>query len=81
MAKVGEKHKSENSASPAFPTEDFQRHGNSGGLNKREYFAACALQGLLSSHVIDLEVNHDWLRETTKTAVDYADMLLIQLEK
>lgn len=45
-----------------------------GGLTKREYFAAIALQGLLAANYSDMQGN-------TITAVQHADDLIKQLNK
>jgi hypothetical protein len=42
------------------------------GLTKREYFAALAMQGLIESGHLTSEV-------TAKSAVEYADALLLEL--
>ncbi|QNS40208.1 hypothetical protein H0S70_07285 [Chryseobacterium manosquense] len=52
------------------------------GLTKREYFAGIAMQGLLASFT-EKASNGMWgteVKETVKSAVDYADELLKQLE-
>lgn len=70
---------------PAFPTVNYEKPGElygqsimtiTGGLTKREYFAALAMQGLLSSetHYPDRQAN-------AKRAVEFADALLTELEK
>ena len=57
----------------AFPTE-FDNYAES-GLSKREYFAAMALQGLLSGN------KHADLVLSAKTAVDAADYLIKELNR
>ena len=61
------------------PLNDGQKTGwevKFGGLTKREYFAAKAMQGMLSnSQIIDTD-NWDWIAEN---AVKQADLLLKQL--
>lgn len=63
---------------PAYPTHvDFQatKVEDYMGLTKREYFAACALQGLLANHTIgDDERCAEW-------AVQHAGLLISELEK
>lgn len=57
----------------AYPSrEDF----NELGLTKREYFAAMAMQGLMTHDSKDL--SYDYL---TKIAVLYADVLIVELNK
>ncbi len=77
---------------PAFPlvTSSYTDYENSpnycgavwseGGLTKREYFAAKALQGILSIPPKALE--HEWtVQEICAGAVKWADELLEALEK
>ena len=47
------------------------------GLTKREYFAAKAMQGMLSRP----QGTYDTIERTAETAVKYADALLAALEK
>ena len=47
------------------------------GLTKREYFAAMAMQGILSSHV----GNDYGYEELADYAIDQADALIIELNK
>ena len=55
----------------------FPERGYAAGLNKREYFAAVALQGLLAHHGDD-----DYPRESiAEYAVEHADLLLKELDK
>lgn len=67
-----------NANQPAFPIHDFV-NGNgdvqtgSIGLTKREYFAAMAMQGILSS-------NLEWINVAV-SSVDFADALISELEK
>jgi len=67
-----------NANQPAFPIPDFV-NGNgdvqfgSIGLTKREYFAAMAMQGILSN-------NLDWINVAV-SSVDFADALISELEK
>lgn len=46
------------------------------GLTKREYFAAMAMQGILSNHMLIDSSEWDWV---AKNAVKQADELLKQL--
>jgi len=60
-----------------FPTPSFYDEkilGSSQGLNKRELFAAMAMQGLIASGSVYQ------MSEIAEMAVGYADSLLIQLE-
>lgn len=74
-----------NADQPAFPGKEISeyRYNFTPGITKREYFAAMALQGLLSNP----DYNRPSLREkmvttpnTAKAAISYADALLQQLE-
>ena len=66
-----------NSEKPAFPRT--HRNGiSANGLTKREYFAAMAMQGILSSTPIDSLI---FGQSECKLAVGIADELLKQLEK
>lgn len=70
-----------NSNEPAFPraTQNMWT-----GLTKREYFAAMAMQGLLSGLGFvekDGQVGLISHEELAKPSVDYADALLAELEK
>lgn len=60
---------------PAFP-QDMASHGSFPGLTKREYFAAIAMQGMLTKLADGI---------TTKaiiwTAIECADFLITELEK
>lgn len=72
---------------PAFPSMDMNQHMGIDrlelryeGLTKREYFAAMALQGILSSREIQLAIISD--RETYEgCAVEHADRLIKELNK
>lgn len=81
---------SKKSDEPAFPTEntvDGQRGFSpmSGGLTKREYFAACAMQGLLAGLGIVEEAGDlkglVMPKEAAQVSVNYADALLAELSK
>lgn len=69
---------------PAFPmrfTKD--QTGHFEGLTKREYFAAMAMQGLLSCRAMEKMSNNMGLPDVATVAqesVAYADYLLQQLE-
>jgi hypothetical protein len=74
-----------NSRQPIYPIEikgiDFEFKAL--GLTKREYFAAVAMQGLLSSFT-EKAANGAWgseVKETVQVALSYADTLLEELEK
>ena len=69
-----------NADQPAYPqhgwTNDpkiLDRMRHQSGLTKREYFAAMAMQGILSN-------NLPW-NNIVKASIDYADALLAELEK
>lgn len=68
-----------NSDQPAFPpSSEWHGHFEESGLTKREYFAAMAMQGLLSNpRVTD---NMEFSR-IVFDATYYADQLLKQLEQ
>ena len=52
------------------------------GLKKREYFAGLAMQGLIASKNWQIEpINDDTAIVTSVIAVEFADVLLKQLEK
>jgi hypothetical protein len=70
----------ENGTFPAHPvSRDVYSH-NSIGLTKREYFAAMAMQGILSSRGTQEALNKD--RITWESyAVEKADNLLNELDK
>ena len=59
----------------AFPA-DYNTHGE-GGLTKREYFAALAMQALLS----DSQLNGYTPQQYAEGAVEYADALIEELNK
>lgn len=59
---------------PAFPTGIEV----DGGLTKREYFAARAMQGLISTYTINRDGHTKY---TAETAVQYADALIAEPEK
>lgn len=74
---------SKNSDLPAFPQSKLDRSGlqlvveNTGGLSKREYFAAIALQGLL----VNAERNGLSFFSASAEAVRQADYLILELNK
>ncbi len=84
-----------NSEQPAFPVSKLNPvskdgYGHvaeyetkvSGGLNKREYFAAMAMQGIISSpvnYLIDGKQAKE-LEEITALSIQFADEILKQLE-
>lgn len=49
------------------------------GLTKREYFAARALQGLLSDHTLNKDPDFQSARDYAEAAVDFADELIAVL--
>ena len=51
-----------------------------GGLTKREYFAATAMQGLLASGS-QTRLSHSSFEDIAKMAVHQADAILTELEK
>lgn len=51
-----------------------------GGLTKREHFAGLAMQGLCNATCQDGTWCHD-AKTVAKTAVEYADALLAELER
>lgn len=65
-----------NGDKPAFPNEDALKGGDSSatGLTKREYFAAMAMQGVLSSSADRGEA------AVVKMAMKFADQLLKALD-
>lgn len=54
-------------------------------LTKREYFAAAALQGLLSNSIMgDSELwdtSGEWLKQMAECSVEFADAALYELER
>lgn len=48
------------------------------GLTKREYFAAMALQGIISN---TKALSHDIFPVSAKVAIEYADALIAELNK
>lgn len=73
--------KNGNESAFAYGFANEQSHQEVPGLSKREYFAAMAMQGLLSnSHVIQIHQKSaiDWIAEHS---ILQADALLDQLEK
>jgi hypothetical protein len=65
-----------NADQPAFANPGSDHGSGSMGLTKREYFAAMAMQGLISSHP-DQAHNHN---EGVGVALAWADALLKRLE-
>lgn len=68
------------------PLKDGQKTGYEikfGGLTKREYFAAKALQGLMVQSIPGSHNSNadNWNKERAKFAVDMADALLEALEE
>ena len=69
-----------NSDKPAYPLNPESTFDNENGLTKREYFAAMAMQGILSSRELYLAIIRDG-ENPMVAAIEYADELLKQLEK
>lgn len=54
------------------------------GLTKREHFTAMAMQGLLSSRDGDSQLHDnapDWIKSVAETSLEFADALLMELDK
>lgn len=65
---------------------DWGKDPGAPGLNKREYFAACALQGFCSTTVSDDEMKRaggagEYRKHFAATAVRYADALIAALNE
>jgi len=82
----------ENKDQPAFPTQNSNSASGElvGGLTKREYIAAMAMQGILASLNCEqnggngiYHVNDGWvdINRVSKEAISCADELLNQLSK
>lgn len=65
-------------AYPVFDSEGNSRCG--GGLTKREYFAAMAMQGIMSG-VSGLVITQEILHNTANESVRCADALINELNK
>lgn len=76
-------------AHPTILEEEFSNYGGANGkrnvyysgLTKREYFAAMAMQGILSNHLmIDNDINgsFEWV---AKASVNLSDALINELNK
>ena len=62
---------------PAFPLISDEGYIINAGLNKREYFAAMALQGIIANKDgLDIEI-----KRIVESAVDTADALIEELSK
>jgi len=67
----------------AFPLYEMEQ----AGLTKREYYAAIAMQGLLSAIYTNKEMINEFMKRETgqdsvsRNAVGYADALIKELEK
>lgn len=72
-----------NSEQPAFPLDPGKMPGANTGLTKREYFAAMAMQGIISAPM-DKQLGDNQLGDrpdkVAELAVHYAYQLLKQLE-
>lgn len=67
-----------NASEPAFPIQGNWRR-DMAGLTKREYYAACAMQGLCSTYTIGRD-QPELQSATAESAVKYADALIAALE-
>jgi hypothetical protein len=63
--------------SPVFDGSEFVNHL---GLTKREYFAALAMQGMMTSQDENGTWRHD-IKQCAKNSVLMADVLLAELDK
>lgn len=70
----------QNEDRPAFPTNG-RMHSEMVGLTKREYFAAMAMQGILSGRNEQVEQRGYPYHEVAVWAAEQADELIKQLEK
>ncbi|CAM0009153.1 hypothetical protein VPHK359_0017 [Vibrio phage K359] len=75
---------------PAMPVNSFLKEGDLAvstnefqGLTKREMFAMHAMQGLLSdgSYADLYNTADEWRKNITEASVEFADVLLEELEK
>ena len=68
---------------PAFPVKDDRDHFN--GMTLRDYFAAKALEGLISKMAFELHADHEKAKEVhhclAQSAYSYADAMLAEREK
>lgn len=69
----------ENKNLPAFPPNAGWEHSEAKGLTKREYFAAMAMQGILTNPNFTSGIYSP--EEKVQLSVECADMLLAELEK
>ncbi len=69
-----------NATMPAFPLVNPETGALYDGLTKSEYFAAMGLQGYLVSYAVD-GAPQPKPEQAAKKAVEYADALLLELEK
>ena len=72
-----------NKDQPAFPLDLLGEKSNlcHGGLTKREYFAAAALQGLLANGSLPMRANENRVAVAGEHAIAYADWILQELER
>ena len=79
-----------NADMPAMPVNNFLKEGDLAvstnefqGLTKREMFAMHAMQGLLSdgSYADLYNTADEWRKNITEASVEFADVLLEELEK
>lgn len=74
---------------PAFPPNAGWEHSEAKGLSKREYIATKALQGMLASYHLQIDVQQNdpryngqnFAEVMAKNSVEFADALLAELEK
>ncbi len=72
-----------NGSEPAFPTM-YENSNNTKGMSIREYFAAMAMQGLLANNIYhnpNEKSNMVSVPNLAKAATDYADALILELNK
>lgn len=69
----------------AFPIPGLKDDCGFNGLTKREYFAALAMQGILSNSVMGDSILHDspeeWLKDVSESAVEFADATIAKLSR
>ncbi len=80
-----------NADMPSAPQLDWEYVGSdlvsttSGGLTKREHFAAMAMQGLLANSSTGdstlWETPEEWTKQMAECSVEFADATLAELEK
>lgn len=70
-----------NQKDSAFPLNTGGRYEPEFGLTKREYFAALALQGIVSSNEMMGKSLNEHYSRTSQMAISYADALINELNK